>query len=422
VLVEAKELMQRGDFEGALQRHIWYHNHAVSLDPALGAVRLSFALSDWKELAQRYPKAKQALIEIRDQKTTEIDQGRGFSDLFADVAAINSYLDDDKLTCDLFHRIEQTDPVLARQCIPYAKAALIKNGEYDEKTLNLFNPPAVPQARKTVPGPREDIPINDPGLQELTDQPAVLRFVAWQDEWKTAGERAARYPDGSAVTNTNDLALLRAVQPSGLDVSNTEAGRHHPRIVHLWFSHPLFGQQSWNEVTLLDETGAELKLAAGGSLSNGSHPADAASGGNGWITSTFSPGDSNVIPHAVTVRLRYVVGTLGKRSRVAPDYNGSMSLQNGSQLSSIGQTAAGRSVVAIAVNVKGREKEKFGVIAIDRFGKSISPAGTSISRNVGSSVSAERFEFESPLSGIDHFEIGVRPIRTMEWNKVVLIP
>jgi len=124
----------------------------------------------------------------------------------------------------------------------------------------------------------------------------------------------------------------------------------------------------------------------------------------------------------VTVRLRYVVGALGKKSRVAPDYNGSMSLQNGSQLSSIGQTAAGKSVVAIAVNVKGLEKQKFGVIAIDRFGKSMNPAGTGISRNAGSSVSAERFEFEAPLSGIDHFEIGVRPIRTMEWSNVILIP
>src|SRR6185436_13019993 len=82
ILNEAKQLMQAEKYEEALQRHIWYHNHALEIKPSLSGVRLSFALANWVELGRRYPRAKQALVEIRDQKTRAIDEGRGYSHLF----------------------------------------------------------------------------------------------------------------------------------------------------------------------------------------------------------------------------------------------------------------------------------------------------------------------------------------------------
>ena len=114
----------------ALQRHIWYHNHATEFQPSLGAVRRSFGLSAWLELSRRYPKARQALLETRDYKSRELAEGRGYSDLFADVVSINYYLQADEATSALFKRIHQIDPALARECIHYAKAALVKNHEY----------------------------------------------------------------------------------------------------------------------------------------------------------------------------------------------------------------------------------------------------------------------------------------------------
>jgi hypothetical protein len=40
-------------------------------------------------------------------------------------------------------------------------------------------------------------------------EPPKLRFVAWQDEWKTNQPGAARHPDGSPVTNAAELKWLR---------------------------------------------------------------------------------------------------------------------------------------------------------------------------------------------------------------------
>jgi len=130
VFGEAKELKERGDYEQALQRHLWYHNHALEFDRALTGVRLSFALFDWLELSRRYPKAKEAMIEVRDRKARELAEGRGHSDLFHDVAAINRCLQADGETCALFKRIDKADPALAQRCLYFAKDALVKCREY----------------------------------------------------------------------------------------------------------------------------------------------------------------------------------------------------------------------------------------------------------------------------------------------------
>jgi serine/threonine protein kinase len=130
ILGEAKEFMSKGAYEEALQRHIWYHNHALEIDRGQTGVRLSFALSDWMELGRRYPKAKQALIEIRDSKTREIAEGRGYSEMVQEVQAINHELQDEDATYTLFKIVREKDPKLAGQCYFYLEALLVSKGEY----------------------------------------------------------------------------------------------------------------------------------------------------------------------------------------------------------------------------------------------------------------------------------------------------
>jgi ATP-dependent helicase YprA (DUF1998 family) len=91
----------------------------LEYDAAERGVRLSFWLSSWVELGRRYPKARQALLEVRALKTRELAEGRGYSDLFQDVASINSYLQADDETYALFKTIKQRDAALARQCYFY---------------------------------------------------------------------------------------------------------------------------------------------------------------------------------------------------------------------------------------------------------------------------------------------------------------
>src|SRR4051812_29867743 len=49
-----------GRFEEALSQFIWFHEHSLEEDRAYLGVRLSFALSYWMELAERYPPARAA--------------------------------------------------------------------------------------------------------------------------------------------------------------------------------------------------------------------------------------------------------------------------------------------------------------------------------------------------------------------------
>ncbi|MGA2281434.1 MAG: DUF4019 domain-containing protein [Verrucomicrobiota bacterium] len=131
ILEEAKNLMAQDKYEEALQRHIWYHNHALEFDQGQTGVRLSFALADWIELGRHYPKAKQALIEIRDRDTQKLLNGKGYFNLFMDVHSINQYLGDDDATYALFKSIEQCEPQLAQQCYFVVENLLVQKGEYE---------------------------------------------------------------------------------------------------------------------------------------------------------------------------------------------------------------------------------------------------------------------------------------------------
>ncbi len=137
---EARTLATQGRYEEALQRHLWYHNHALEIDPAQTGVRLSFALSDWVELGRHYPKARQALIEIRALKTGELAAGRGHSEMFQEVDALNRELQAPDETYALFKKLETSDPQLAGQCYLWIESALVQQGEYETCSRYLGDP------------------------------------------------------------------------------------------------------------------------------------------------------------------------------------------------------------------------------------------------------------------------------------------
>ena len=110
---QAKRFALQGKFGKALEKHIWFHNHALEDGSAYDGGRLSFALADWVELGKKYPPALKALRKIRDEETSHLLAGHGNKHLFADVQLINTYLDEDEATVHLFKRIEATQPDFA---------------------------------------------------------------------------------------------------------------------------------------------------------------------------------------------------------------------------------------------------------------------------------------------------------------------
>jgi hypothetical protein len=127
---ETANLIGRGNYEEALQRCLWYHKEAVRIDPAQGPMRLTFALEQWGQLARLYPKARQAMVEIRNRGLGEFANGRGYLDLLREIQALNEQLGEPESTAALFDSIRREDPGLARQCYPYVERTLFERGEY----------------------------------------------------------------------------------------------------------------------------------------------------------------------------------------------------------------------------------------------------------------------------------------------------
>lgn len=130
-LADTQKMVRQGKYEEALKRHIWFHNHALEHERSMYGVRLSFALSYWKSLGEAYPPAKKALIEIRDRKTRQIENGKGNFPLFHDVASINRTLKEGNKTIKLFEYLDKKNPELAKKCWTIAKKVVITAKRFD---------------------------------------------------------------------------------------------------------------------------------------------------------------------------------------------------------------------------------------------------------------------------------------------------
>jgi hypothetical protein len=140
-LNDARSFAQQGRYEEALQKHLWFHENALKYQPAMSGVRLSFALFYWIELGEKYPKARAALVSIRDRDTGKVAGGQGSFALFMDVAAINDYLKEKPSTVELFKTLHAKYPALAQQCYHVAEPYLIAQHEY--KICSAYIPDAL---------------------------------------------------------------------------------------------------------------------------------------------------------------------------------------------------------------------------------------------------------------------------------------
>src|SRR5690349_21544262 len=78
ILNEARDDARAKHYEEALEKYVWFHEHALEYRPSMSGVRLSFALSDWVKLGESYPPALVKLREIRDavKKRVTPEEGR----------------------------------------------------------------------------------------------------------------------------------------------------------------------------------------------------------------------------------------------------------------------------------------------------------------------------------------------------------
>lgn len=132
ILNEARQDRTERRYGQALQKHIWFHQNALKYNIGMGGVRLSYALSDWLELAKVYPPALDAMkAEAIDAEQRVLAGDISRIDLFHDVVSINQTLNQDEKSVELFKQIAATEPQDAKIMLIFVTPQLIAAKEYE---------------------------------------------------------------------------------------------------------------------------------------------------------------------------------------------------------------------------------------------------------------------------------------------------
>lgn len=131
ILNEAKADTDAGDFEDALAKYVWFHENALSINPAMAGVRLSFALNGWRDLGTEYPPALDKMKSIRRDLEQRARKGEDLKSGFQDLVALNRVLGDDSRTARVFQALDEISPEVAKSSFLYFRPALIKAKSYE---------------------------------------------------------------------------------------------------------------------------------------------------------------------------------------------------------------------------------------------------------------------------------------------------
>lgn len=129
ILDEAIADGRGGQPQTALAKFLWFHNNATRYERGLSAVRLSFALSYWLDLAAHYKPALDAIIYTRDETEAAFRENPTDFQLFHDLASLNARLDAGDRTARLFMEIAAENPDAAAHLYRVAESHLIEIGE-----------------------------------------------------------------------------------------------------------------------------------------------------------------------------------------------------------------------------------------------------------------------------------------------------
>jgi len=106
----AQELAKNGDYAGALAEFLWCYNQGMPQVADYRGVRDSFLLSDMADLGKQYPAALDALRDLRDQAKSRILNDATDVGAMQDFSSLNTVLNDDSATMDLFNQLSPDDP------------------------------------------------------------------------------------------------------------------------------------------------------------------------------------------------------------------------------------------------------------------------------------------------------------------------
>lgn len=224
--LHAAYLMAReGRHQEALDEYAWFHAYALD-QPGLRAVRLSFALAHWTELAEVYPPARQALEAQRDRHLAAVLGGAGGWKSFQALAAINERLGLAQQTYATFRELSARDPETASACGRLAMNAIIEARDFALAERYLPDPEHAVHAsserlnqevagrrtRSFTPAPRIAAAIHN-YVQDVKQLLTVLEGCGRKEEARHITRLAPDLVRATTVRRAVRAALLPGARP-----------------------------------------------------------------------------------------------------------------------------------------------------------------------------------------------------------------
>lgn len=224
----ARQLMIEGKQAEALEQLLWCFDHGLEAGPAFYGVRLSFLLGTIEQLGRKYPPAREALIQRRDQAEAQLSAGDATSQTFHDYSALNRTLREDARTMKVFDGLSAADrDRLGATAV--VQNLLLEAKRYDEiveddedvaqlisvaashlreaKTASIANPSAgIPRQQQAIAASRRRYAISSAG-----DAIEILAGAEQTDHAKALVDDVLAF-DSSGTTRAQLLAHARRAE------------------------------------------------------------------------------------------------------------------------------------------------------------------------------------------------------------------
>ena len=130
ILHEGVDDTREAKYSVALSKFVWFHENSLAYEPHLSAVRLSFALGYWYDLAEIFPPALDAMRLARDRAEKAFEQSQYAFEHFHELASMNRVLGEGTRTANIFKRLCEIDLEVAQRVYHVAERFLIEAGDY----------------------------------------------------------------------------------------------------------------------------------------------------------------------------------------------------------------------------------------------------------------------------------------------------
>lgn len=130
ILAEAGKDAREKKYDLALNKYLWFHENALKYERSQYGVRLSFALSDWLDLAKNYAPAMTALKNTRNLACDNAKKNISIYANYNDCVSINEKLNEEHISVDTFKWLDKHHSVWAKDIYNTAQKYLILSKEY----------------------------------------------------------------------------------------------------------------------------------------------------------------------------------------------------------------------------------------------------------------------------------------------------